>query len=120
MEGLYLLHQIFQTSPDNPPPVIYCDSETSNNGLAFFEGYVFNVPNYFQFEASLAYKTMAADGPIWHIYDSTVPSNVTGSQFYGPQIVISSPGASLLSDMKQSRIIIYLPLPSIQEMKLIR
>lgn len=124
IEGLYILYKIFDMSPDNPPPIIYVDSETTNSCCVYFQNYIFTVHDYYQFEKSLAYKVMDADGPIWHVFDSNVPGNHSGAQFYGPQIIITSPGRAQHKDMKpltkHSRLLIYLPLPSVDEMKVIR
>lgn len=124
IEGLYILYKIFNICPENPPPIIYADSETTSSCCVYFQNYIFTVHDYYQFEKSLAYKVMDADGPIWHVFDSNVPGNHSGAQFYGPQIIITSPGRAQNKDMKpltkHSRLLIYLPLPTIDEMKVIR
>jgi hypothetical protein len=124
IEGFYFVHKIFQQFCDNPPPIIYASSETSKGALVHFSGQFFAVGDYHLFECSLSYKIMAANRPVWHIYDSTVPTNHAGSQQFGPQIIISSPGRAERVDMKSvlkgRRLLLYLPLPTIDEMKLMR
>ena len=58
-----------------------------------------------------------------HVYDSTTPETQAGAELTGPQILISSPGKSvqnLKSLLKDRCRIMYLPLPSIEEMHIIR
>jgi hypothetical protein len=66
VEGIFLLNRIFDTYADSPPPILYAASSISTSSLAYFQGFV-------SFEDSLAYKVMAANGPVWHVYDSTCP-----------------------------------------------
>ena len=95
----------------------------STSSLAYFRGFVFTVPNHLTFEDSLAYKVMAANGPVWHIYDSTCPGDQEGSTV-GPQIIIGSPGRANAKDIKTIRkgrhLVLYLPLPTLDEMHNIR
>jgi hypothetical protein len=124
IEGLFLLHKIFTTFSDNPPPIIYAHSETSKHALVYLRGFVFSITDYQQFENTLSHKIMDANGPIWHVYDSTVPGNYDGSQEVGPQIIITSPGRLESEDMKPlkkgGRLLLYLPLPNLNEMDLMR
>jgi hypothetical protein len=124
IEGYFFLFKIFEIFPDNPPPIFYAPSETTRSAVVFFRGFVFTTGDYHLFEQSLSYKIMDANGPIWHIYDSTVPGNHDGCQEAGPQIIISSPGRSERPDMKPvwkgRRLLLYLPLPNLAEMHLMR
>ena len=123
VEGIFLVHQIFEHFAHSPPPILYADCSITGSSLAFIHGYVFTVPNHMAFEDTLSYKIMAANGPVWHIYDSTCPGVKEGSTF-GPQIIISSPGRANEEDMKaikkRRHLMIYLPLPNLQEMQEIR
>ena len=124
IEGYFFLFKIFEVFSDNPPPIFYAPSETTRSAVVFFRGFVFATGDYHLFEQSLSYKIMDANGPIWHIYDSTVPGNHDGCQEAGPQIIISSPGRSERTDMKPvwkgRRLLLYLPLPNLGEMHLMR
>jgi hypothetical protein len=123
VEGIFLLNRIFDTYADSPPPILYAASSISTSSLAHFQGFVFTVPDHITFEDSLAYKVMAANGPVWHVYDSTCPGDKEGSTA-GPQIIISSPGRTNAKDIKTIRkgrhLVLYLPLPSLDEMHCIR
>jgi hypothetical protein len=124
IEGYFLLFKIFEIFSDNTPPICYASSETTKSAVVFFRGFVFTTGDYHLFEQSLSYKIMDANGPIWHIYDSTVPGNHNGCQEAGPQIIISSPGKLERTDMKPiwkgKRLLLYLPLPNLDEMHLMR
>ena len=124
IEGHYLLHKIFNTFPDAPPPILYAASENARSALVYLRGFVFSVGDYKLFEQSLSYKIMDANGPIWHIYDTTVPGNHSGSREVGPQIMISSPGKASDHDfkvaLKGKHLLLYLPLPTLDEMHLFR
>ena len=88
-----------------------------------FQGFVFTIPDHLTFPDSLAYKVMSAKGPVWHVYDSTCPGDQEGGTS-GPEIIISSPGRANAKDMKTIRkgqhVILYLPLPSLDEIHSIR
>jgi hypothetical protein len=78
VEGIFLVNRIFDTYADNPPPILYAASATSASSLAYFRGFVFTIPDHLKFLDSLAYKIMAANGLVWHIYDSTCPVDKEG------------------------------------------
>ena len=124
VEGYYILYKIFDTFPDASPPILYAASENARSALIFLRGFVFTVGDYQLFEQSLSYKIMVANGPIWHIYDSIVPGNHTGSRQVGPQIMISSPGKAadprFKVALKGKRLLLYLPLPTLDEMHVLR
>lgn len=123
VEGIFFINRIFDTFADNPPPILYAASATSTSSLAHFRGFVFTVPDHLTFPDSLAYKVMSANGPVWHIYDSTCPVDKEGVTT-GPEIVISSPGRANAKDMKAIRkgrhVVLYLPPPTLDEMHSIR
>ena len=124
VEGIYLLHKIFTTFSDNPPPILYSQSDNSKQALAYVRGFIFFIPDYRTWEGTVSHSIMDAFGPIWHIYDSTAPQNYNGGHEVGPQILICSPARSEAPDLKSirkgSRLLLYLPLPTLDEMHLIR
>ena len=124
VEGYYLLYKIFNTFGSNPPPILYAASDNSQTCMVFLRGFVFAIDDYIRFEQSLSYKIMDANGPIWHIYDSTSPGNHSGSRQMGPQIMISSPGRASRRDFKAAlkgkHLVLYLPLPTFDEMHVLR
>ena len=124
VEGYYLLYKIFNTFGSNPPPILYAASDNSQTCMVFLRGFVFAINDYIRFEQSLSYKIMDANGPIWHIYDSTAPGNHSGSRQMGPQIMISSPGRASRRDFKAAlkgkHLVLYLPLPTFDEMHVLR
>lgn len=124
IEAYFFLFKIFEIFSDSPLPIFYAPSETTRSAVVYFRGFVFTTGDYHLFEQSLSYKIMDANGPIWHIYDSTVPGNHDGCQEAGPQIIISSPGRSERPDMKPvwkgRRLLLYLPLPNLADMRLMR
>jgi hypothetical protein len=123
VEGIFLVNQIFQHFAASPPPILYAESSVSGTSLAYIHGYVFTVPNHIAFEDSLSYKVMVANGPVWHIYDSTCSGMKEGSTV-GPQIVISSSAtanAEYMKALKKRRyLMLYLLLPDLKEMQSMR
>ena len=124
VEGLFILNRIFTSFPDNPPPILYAASETSYHALGYFRGFFFQIPRHFHFQHSLAYKVMIANGPVWHIYDSTCPCNGVGWRKAGPQIIICSFEEALQNELKAilktRHLTLNLPLPSVAEICIIR
>ena len=123
VEGLFLLHKIFETTPDNSPPILYAATAESDVSLAHVRGMFFAIDDHAKFQTKKAYKVMRAHGAIWHVYDSSVPSNRPGWKHYGPVIIISSPGRAskdLKIVGKIPCLILYLPLPSVEEMHVMR
>ena len=123
VEGLFLLHKIFEMTSDNSPPILYAATAESNVALAHVRGMFFEIDNHAKFKTKKAYKLMRAHDAIWHVYDSSIPSTRPGWKHYGPVIIISSPGRAA-KDLKIVEkipcLILYLPLPSIEEMHIIR
>ena len=122
VEGVYFLHKLFDAFAGDVPPILYAESTTSNSSLVYFRGFVFTVPDHQALEDTLSYKVLSANGPVWHIYDSSCPGDKEGTT-NGPQI-ISSPGRADDTDIKSIRkrphLQIYLPLPNLSEMSAIR
>ena len=124
VEGQYLLHRIFDTYAENPPPVLYATTSVSNICLVHLRGMFFQIDDHMKFEGTWAYDVMKAHGDVWHVYDSTCPSNRLGWEEDGPTIIISSPGRAAQKDLKNVKktvcLTLYLPLPSLREMQVIR
>jgi hypothetical protein len=124
VEGIFLVYKIFHDFADSPPPILYASSPNNTSALVSFLGYVFLVEDHVKFEDSWGYKLMVANGPVWHIFDSTCPGTKMGTARNGPQIIISSPGRAHAKDLKAIRknpsLLLYLPLPSVTEMHSIR
>ena len=93
-----MLNGIFDTFADSPYATTYVIH--FDKVVHLFS--VFTLPNHLAFEDSLAYKIMAANGPVWHVYDSTCPGGKEGN-ITGPQIIISSPGRAKDKEIKTVR-----------------
>lgn len=124
VEGFFILNRIFASFPDNPPPILYAASETSYQALGYFRGFSFQIYDHHVFQQSMTYKVMIANGPVWHIYDSTCPSNGVGWRKVGPQIFICSSEESFQNKLKPilktRHLSLSLALPSIAEMHIMR
>ena len=120
VEGLYLLHQILNLSPEGPP-VIY---SRSNGFLLHYRGLYFVGSSYQEFVDSLAYRIIeCTDGLIWHICDSGAPRLRSEWRSYGLQIIITSAAQEeedTWTYRKFSHHLLYLPMPTCWEMKSIR
>ena len=124
VEGQYLLHRIFDTYAENPPPVLYATTSSSNICLVHLRGMFFQIDDHMKFDGTWAYDVMKAHGDVWHVYDSTCPTNRLGWKQDGPTIIIASPGRSAKPDLKNVKktacLTLYLPPPSLHEMQAIR
>lgn len=122
VEGLYILHNIFAITP--PPPILYANSANKSTVLVHYRGIDFEGSDYNAFMTSFAYGIMKCTGKVWHVFDSAAPCAGAGRELAGPQIVITSPSRAQQNDLKpldkSNSPMYYLPLPSLEEMQIIR
>jgi hypothetical protein len=127
VEGLYLLHQILNSS-DEAPPLVYSIGDSSV--LVHFRGLYFQGNDAQKFSGSLSYKIMTysscdTKAGIWHIGSHFKDNYPLGTNVIanGPQIVLTSPyrqEKEIRPYRKHYYRMIYLPLPSLEEMEDIR
>jgi len=123
VQGYYLIHQLFQTFED--PPIIFVPTKSQKKCIIHLYGHFYSHPNFSEFINTGIYELIVTHfcGTVWHICDTVAPNLQTGFQDLGPLVIISSPGRVQL-EMKDinavDTIALFLPLPTNDEMELLR